>query len=70
MTWTALAIFGCPGLNFPMPVSSDTWAMVSVHKYLDSFAQSADMYFKKLRLFTAKSFSIKVVMLFMSSFMN
>ena len=53
-----------------MPVSSDTWAMVSVHKYLDSFAQSADMYFKKLRLFTAKSFSIKVVMLFMSSFMN
>ena len=44
--------------------------MVSVNKHLDSFAQSVDMYFKKLRLFTAKSSSIKVVMLFMSSFMN
>lgn len=70
MTWKAFAIFGCPGLNFPVPVSSDIWAMVSVNKYLDSFAQSVDMYFEKLRLFTAKSSSIKVVLLFMSSFMN
>ena len=44
--------------------------MVSVNKYLDSFAQSADMCFKKLRLFTAKLSSLKVVLLFMSSFMN